>query len=407
MRSLDNGALGLSICKASSGAPLAIRSEFSLCPATWFRYYATCRKGGTAHSQHMSKRMMKKRGKKAGLPPGSLVYVGEHRPSHPRMTVFDYDEGRCLEKTLTQVEECLEYRDTASPTWINIDHIQQIDMLEKLGKHFGLHPLVLEDILNTDQRPKLEDHGHYLYTVVKMLDYEKDKGELAIEQLSLVLGRNFVISFQDQPGDVLDPLRERIRNGRGRIRKMGADYLFYALLDTVVDQYFVVLEKLGDRVELIEEIVATNPRPPTLPEIHKLKREIILLRKAVWPLREMIVSLQHDESGLLHESTSVYLRDLLDHVMQIGDGIDAYRDMLASSLEVYLSTISNRTNGVMKVLALFSAIFMPLTFITGIFGMNFKNFPELDWKYGFQGTVVIMVVLGAGMLWFFKRRKWL
>ena len=355
----------------------------------------------------MTKRVMKRRAKKAGLPPGSLVYLGDKPNVATKIQLFDYLDGHLTEREIAQPEECAPYKDSDTVTWINIDGIQNVGVLEKIGKQYDLHPLVMEDILNTDQRPKIEDHEHYLYVVLKMLSYNEAEQEIAIEQLSLVLGNNFVLSFQDKPGDVLDPLRERIRQSKGKIRKLGADYLLYAILDEVVDHYFVVMEKLGEKVEQIEGIVAVKPRPDTLPQIHRLKREMIVLRKAVWPLRELITTLRHDDTPLLKESTAIYFRDLNDHIVQIIEGVEAYRDMLSSMLDIYLSIMSNRTNGVMKVLALFSAIFMPLTFITGIFGMNFKNFPELEWKYGFQGTLILMAILAAGLILFFRRRKWL
>ena len=355
----------------------------------------------------MTKRVMKRRAKKAGMPPGSLVYLGDKPSADTKITLFDYVEDHCAEREVHSAEECAAYKESSTVTWINIDGIQNIGVLEKIGRQYDLHPLVMEDILNTDQRPKVEDHDRYLYVVLKMLSYNEADQEIAIEQLSLVLGENFVLSFQDKPGDVLDPLRERIRHAKGRIRKLGADYLLYAIMDEVVDNYFAVMEKLGEKVELIEDIVAVKPKQDTLQQIHRLKREMIVLRKAVWPLRELVSTLRHDDTPLLKQSTLIYFRDLHDHVIQIIDGIEAYRDMLSSMLDVYLSIMSNRTNGVMKVLALFSAIFMPLTFITGIFGMNFKDFPELEWRYGFQGTVILMLVLSVGMIIFFRRKKWL
>jgi magnesium transporter len=348
----------------------------------------------------MPKRVVKRRSKKSGLPPGTLVYVGDKKGTNSQITLFDYDANQCAVKELSRADECAAFKDSPTVTWINVDGLQQIDKLERIGQIFGLHPLVMEDILNTDQRPKVEDHGSYVYVVMKMLSYDAERQEISIEQLSLVLGSNFVITFQDKPGDVLDAVRERIR-------KQGADYLLYALMDTVVDNYFVVLERLGDKVEQAEEIVTVNPKHDTLQMIHRLKSEMIFMRKSVWPLREVTAGLQRDESGLVRESTGIYLRDLSDHLIQITESIDAYRDMLANMQDVYMSTISNRTNGVMKVLTLFSAIFMPLTFITGIFGMNFKHFPELDWYYGFPVTVALMLLLGLAMFWYFKRKKWL
>ncbi len=355
----------------------------------------------------MTKRVMKRRAKKVGLPPGSLVYLGDKPKGTTKITLFDYVDGELTEREIEQPDECAVYKKSDTVTWINVDGIQDVGVLEKIGKQYDLHPLVMEDILNTDQRPKVEDHDRYLYVVLKMLSYNDAEQEMAIEQLSLVIGDNFLLSFQDKPGDVLDPLRERIRQAKGPIRKLGADYLLYAIMDEVVDHYFVVMEKLGEKIEQIEDIVAVKPKPDTLQQIHRLKREIIILRKAVWPLRELIGTLRHDATPLLQESTAIYFRDLSDHIAQIIDGVEAYRDMLSSMLDVYLSIMSNRTNGVMKVMALFSAIFMPLTVITGIFGMNFKDFPELEWRYGFQGTVVLMVVLAIGMVLFFRRKQWL
>jgi magnesium transporter len=355
----------------------------------------------------MPKRIVKRRSKKSGLPPGTLVYVGDKKGTNSQITLFDYDANQCAVKELSRAEECAAFKGTPTVTWINVDGLQQIDKLERIGQIFGLHSLVMEDILNTDQRPKVEDHGDYLYVVMKMLSYDAERQEINIEQLSLVLGADFLLTFQDKPGDVLDAVRERIRQAKGRIRKLGADYLLYALMDAVVDNYFVVLERLGDKVEQAEEIVTVNPRQDTLQMIHRLKSEMIFLRKAVWPLREVTAGLLRDESGLVNEATGIYLRDLADHLIQIADSVDAYRDLLANMQDVYISTISNRTNGVMKVLTLFSAIFMPLTFITGIFGMNFKHFPELDWYYGLPATVLVMLLLGLAMLWYFKRKKWL
>ena len=355
----------------------------------------------------MTKRVMKRRAKKAGMPPGSLVYLGDKQDAGTKITLFDYVDGHCTEREIAHVDECAPYKESNTVTWINIDGIQNIDVLEKIGKQYDLHSLVMEDILNTDQRPKVEDHDRYLYVVLKMLSYNDAEQEIAIEQLSLVLGENFVLSFQDKPGDVLDPLRERIRHAQGRIRKLGADYLLYAIMDEVVDHYFTVMEKLGEKVEQVEDIVAVRPKQDTLQQIHRLKREMIMLRKVVWPLRELVSTLLHDSTPLLKETTAIYFRDLHDHIAQIIDGVEAYRDMLSGMLDVYLSIMSNRTNGVMKVMALFSAIFMPLTVITGIFGMNFKDFPELEWRYGFQGTVILMVVLAVGMIIFFRRKNWL
>jgi magnesium transporter len=350
----------------------------------------------------------KKLARKSGMPPGSLVYTGHVAVSNDaKITLFDFDEQHCVEKNITKIEECLPFANASSVTWINVDSVQTPGVLEAFGKTLGFHPLMLEDVLNTEQRPKYEDYGDYVFVVVKMLDLEGPERQMTIEQLSLVVGANYVISFQERPGDVFNPVRERIRKGVGRIRKMRPDYTAYAIIDSVVDRYFDVIDHIGNKIEKLENELVSNPKPNTLREIHALRRELIFVRKSVWPLREVIASLQRTDSDLIHDNTGLYLRDLYDHVIRITDSIDTYRDMLSGMQDVYLSSISNRTNEVMKVLTLFSSIFLPLTFITGLFGMNFHNFPELDWQYGFQGTLVLLLLLGVSMLVFFKFKKWI
>ena len=353
------------------------------------------------------KKLFKPRGKTPGLPPGSLVYSGSEKSQKPRVTMLDYDEHRVVEKELVQVDDCVPFKDAQTVTWINVDSVTEPGLLENFGRVMGFHALMLEDILNTDQRPKFEDYGSYIYIVVKMLDYDVKKNEIETEQLSLILGPNYVISFQERPGDFFDPLRERIRKSLGRIRKMGTDYLAYAILDIIVDHYFVVLEKLGEKIEQLEDVVVANPGQDTVRAVHAVKREMIFVRKSVWPLREVVTSLQRSESALIRESNAAYYRDLHDHIMQVTDGVDTFRDLLNGMLDSYYSTITTRTNSVMKVLTLFSAIFMPLTFITGIFGMNFRNFPELDWHYGFQGSLIMMAIVIALMFAIFKWKKWI
>jgi magnesium transporter len=292
-------------------------------------------------------------------------------------------------------------------TWINVDGLHQVDVLEKLGNCYGLHSLVLEDILTTDQRPKMEDYGNYLYVVLQMI-HDRGKGNrLEAEQVSLILGPNFLFSFQESPGDVFDPIRERLRSGKGRVRRMGADYLAYALLDAVVDYYFVILEKLGERIEVLEEILVTHPQTETLQEIHRLKREMIFLRKAVWPLREVISGLERGESSLVQKATQIYLRDVYDHVIQVMDSVETFRDMLSGMLDIYLSSISNRMNGIMKVLTVIATVFMPLTFLAGVYGMNFKYMPELEWRWGYPAVWCVMILVGMLMLLTFKKKRWL
>ena len=310
----------------------------------------------------------KKVSRKAGLPPGTLIHVGEKKTERVRIRVIDYDEGTFEERDLSTIDECLPYKEKPSVTWINIDGLHQVDIIEKMGKTFDLHPLVLEDILHTGQRPKLEDFEDYIVIISKMLSYNGEENQIEAEQFSLVLGANYVISFQESEGDVFDPVRERLRKGKGRIRTRGPDYLAYALMDTIVDNYFVVLEKIGEDIEALEEEIVTDPRPETSHAIHHLKREMIFLRKSVWPLREVIGALERGESSLIQDKTTIFLRDVYDHTIQVIDTIETFRDMASGMLDVYLSSISNRMNEVMKVLTIIATLFIPLTFIAGLYG---------------------------------------
>jgi len=348
-----------------------------------------------------------------GLPPGSLVHIGEQKTEKVKITVIDYHASTFGEKVVKTVEECFAFKRKPTVTWINVDGLHEIDVIEKLGTCFDVHPLVLEDILNTDQRPKMEDLESYIFLVLKMLYSDEKHREIHSEQVSLILGKNFVISFQESMGDVFDAVRERLRSGKGRIRKMGPDYLTYALLDAIVDNYFVILEKIGDKVESMEEDLVSNPVPETLQQIYNLKREMIYLRKSVWPLREVINGLLRQESKLIRKDTHVYLRDLYDHTIQVIDTIETFRDMISGMLDIYMSSVSNKMNEVMKVLTIFAAIFIPLTFVAGVYGMNFDpsaspfNMPELGWPLGYPLALVVMIAVAITMLVYFKRKKWL
>ncbi len=349
----------------------------------------------------------RKRIKKVGLPPGTPVYVGEKKEEKVKISIIDYDETQCQEKEAKTVEECFSFKDSPTVTWINIDGIHEVDIIEKIGMHFDLHPLIMEDIVNTEQRPKMEDFGHYVYVVLRMLYLDEEAHEIKGEQVSLVLGEKFVISFQEREGDIFNPIRERIRNNKGRIRKMGADYLAYCLLDTIVDNYFTILERLGDRIEEMEERLVSDPRSETLQEIHKLKREMIFLRKSVWPLREVINGLERGESLLVHKASRIYLRDVYDHTIQVIDTVETFRDMLSGMHDTYLSSISNRMNEIMKVLTIIATIFIPLTFIAGIYGMNFKFMPELEWRWAYFIVWLVIVIVAITMIFFFRKKKWL
>ena len=354
------------------------------------------------------KRYTKKRSKKAWMSPGTLMHIGETKPGTIEVTVIDYNESGVQETKLQKIEECYALKDRPTVTWINLEGVHDIALIEKLGACFQIHPLTLEDILNTDQRPKCDDMETYVYLVLKILQYNNRGSDIVSEQMSIILGDNFVISFQEGiKGDVFEPLRQRIRSGRGKIRKLGADYLAYAIVDGTVDNYFTVLEKLGEQIELLEEEVVTDPQPSTLQKIHYFKREMLYIRRCIWPLREVIAALTKKESPLIKESTEIYLRDVYDHVVQIIDNVETFREMLSSMLDVYLSSLSNRMNQVMKVLTIIATIFIPLSFLAGIYGMNFKYMPELEWHWGYPFILAVMIAVVCIMLFYFRKRKWL
>ncbi|MCE5311674.1 MAG: magnesium/cobalt transporter CorA [Nitrospiraceae bacterium] len=347
---------------------------------------------------------VRKRSQKTGLPPGTLVHVGEKRTEKVRVELFSYDETSFEEKDVHDLNEAFPHADRQGVTWINIHGVHDTNIIEAIGRQFNLHPLTLEDILNPNQRPKVEDFSGYLFVVLKML-YFVDK-EIASEQVGLIIGRNYVISFQEDGADVFNPIREQIRTNKGRLRRMGADYLAYALIDSVVDNYFVVLENVSETVDLLEDAVTDNPAPRTLQTIHFLRRQLIMLRKSVWPLREVINHLQHEESEFIKENTRIYLRDVYDHTIQVIDSVETLRDTLSGMLDVYLSSVSNRLNQIMKVLTIIATIFMPLTFLAGVYGMNFKNMPELSKTWGYPAVLALMAGVAGCMVYYFKRKKW-
>lgn len=346
------------------------------------------------------------RGKKPGLPPGTLVHVGKKKIEKPKIRIIDYTEKKFQEKEVKKIEDCFPFKKTPTVTWINIDGLHETEIIEKIGKHFNLHPLLLEDILNTEQRPKIEEFDDHIFIVIKMLYYDEKIKEILIEQISLVFGSNYVISFQEREGDVFNPVRERIRKGK-KIRKMGSDYLAYALIDAVVDHYFAILERLGEIIEDLEGVLISDPKPENLQKIHRLKREMIFLRKSVWPLREVISLLQRTETTLIKKPTKIYLRDVYDHTIQVIDTVETFRDMVSGMLDTYLSSVSNRMNDVMKVLTIIATIFIPLTFIAGIYGMNFQYMPELGIPWAYPAVWLIIVIIALLMLAYFRRKRWL
>lgn len=355
----------------------------------------------------MARKLIHKSSRKAGQSPGTLLHIGKRKMDAPKITAIDYDAKQLEEKGSASVGECLAFKETPTVTWLNVIGLHDSELVSRIGSCFGMHPLVLEDILNTNQRPKIEDYKDYLYTVLKMLSYDEKRNELDIEQVSLILGKNFVIIFQEREGDVFNPLRERLKNPEGKTRKAGADYLYYALLDAIVDSYFAILENIGEKIEVLEEELVKHPKNETLQEVHVLKREMIYLRKSVWPLREVVSTLERGESELIKETTMVYLRDAYDHTIQVIDTVETFRDMLSGMVDLYLSSLSNRMNEVMKVLTVIATIFIPLTFVTGIYGMNFEQMPELSHPLGYPAVLALMAVVGIGMAAYFRRKGWL
>jgi magnesium transporter len=344
--------------------------------------------------------------KKSGLPPGSLIHIGKKRASEVRITAIDYTENLYNEFEYNNINDCFSFKETPTTSWINIDGIHNTEIIETLGNHYGHHPLLMEDILNTLSRPKLEEYDDYLFLNLKMLGISKDQNSIISEQVSLILGKNYVISFQEQPGDIFDSIRIRIRESKGNIRKRKADYLFYRIIDTVVDNYFFIVEHLSERIENLEDLVLKTQTTDLLHQIQDLKTQLIQIRKSISPLREAISVLQKEEVKFIHKNTNQYFRDVYQNLIQVSESIDIYREMTKNLMDLYQSGINNRMNQVMQVLTVIATIFIPLTFIVGIYGMNFDNIPELHWKYGYFITWGVMVVVVLIMLMYFKRKKW-
>jgi magnesium transporter len=349
----------------------------------------------------------RKMARKAGLPPGSLVDTGEQPEGPAQIVIIRYNDHDFSETGFASFTECPLVADQGEVTWIDVSGLHQVQNLQKLGECFHLHPLVLEDILETEQRPKIEDYDDYLYIVLTAVKPVGKREELESEQISLILGPRYVISFHDSNGQLFAPIRERLLAAKGRIRKMGPDYLAYTLIDLIVDNYFVELEKFGDQVEFLEDDVVSRPSPQTLRDVHRFKNDMIMVRKSLWPLREVIARLERRESPLISENLTIYFRDVYDHTIIAIDTVETYRDILSGMLDIYLSSMSNRLNQIMKVLTIIATIFMPLTFITSLYGMNFKNMPELQWQYGYYGVLGAIVLIAVAMLLIFKKRQWI
>jgi magnesium transporter len=346
-----------------------------------------------------------------GTAPGTLRPVEAPGAGPVKITVIDYGPDHLEEKVVVRFEELLPYRDSPTTTWINIEGLHDIALLESLGQHFGVHSLTLEDVLNCGQRPKIEDYGTYHFLVMKSLSLKE--GSLELEQISFILGKNYILTIQEVPGDSFEAVRQRIRRGKGLIRKAGADYLLYALVDALIDEFFPVLERYGEQIEELEDEVILRPSPEILQRVHAVKRDLLVLRRTAWPERDTINAFSREESHLISNETKVFVRDCYDHIIQVIDITETYRDLSSGLQEAYLSSISLRMNEVMKVLTIISTIFIPLTFIAGIYGMNFDprvspwNMPELEWYWGYPFSLTVMAIVAVGLIIFFRRKDWL
>ena len=344
---------------------------------------------------------------KVGLPPGSLLYTGDKADEPVSMQLYTYDAGQLKESMPQTAQKALVAPIENEIVWLNVDGVHDVVLVEQICKHFNIHPLTIEDIVSTRQRPKVEAMEGYLYVVLKVLEYNEENASVGLEQISLVLGPNFVLSFQERPGDTFEPVRNRLRAGRGRIRDAGADYLLYALIDTVVDNYFVILDKVDERADQLEEHILVDATKRNFDEVYHLKREMLTIWRSVWPLRDVMYRLERGDFVLIQDKTQIYLRDVSDHMTQIIDIVEVTRDLLKGMADLYHSTVGSRTNEVMRVLTIISTIFIPLTFIVGVYGMNFEVMPELQWRYGYLFVWIVMIVLTAAMMIVFRKKKWL
>lgn len=339
--------------------------------------------------------------------PGTVKYTGRKTTTKTRLDIIDYSKEHFDRFETNHVPDVFKYEDPTHITWINVNGLGNTDDIVALGNHFELHPLIQEDIVNIFRRPKIDEYDDFLFIVLKMLQYDEQE-QLHIEHVSIVMGADYVITFQEADGDVFDDLRERLEFGKGRIRGAGSDYLMFALLDAIVDNYFTVIEYFGNKAELLEDRLFDDVEDKNINiEIQDLKKEILKIRKAVLPMREVTNRLEKIDTQLVNATTNRYIRDLYDHITQVSESIEIYREMILGLMDMYMTTISNKMNEVMKVLTIMASIFIPLTFIAGVYGMNFDYMPELRHRYGYYAILGVMLLVALGMLWYFKRKRWL
>ncbi|GIK59438.1 MAG: magnesium/cobalt transporter CorA [Ignavibacteriota bacterium] len=343
---------------------------------------------------------------KVGLPPGSIIYVGEKKIDNVKISLTEYDENGVETREIKSVEEIDPYTDTPQVTWVNVCGLHDTELIKQIGEKFNIHPLVLEDILNTETRPKIEITEKYIFIAMKMLTTNGHDHQPVIEQVSFILGNSFIFSFLEKSDNIFIPIKDRIINNSGKVRKQDSDYLFYTLMDIVVDQYYLTLEHIEEKIELLDDEVITNTDQSQIKKVYTLKNKLLLIRRSIWPLREIFSRLIREESNLIDKKVMPYLRDLLDHTIQITETIDLQREIINGLMETHLSLMSYKMNEVMKVLTVIATIFIPLTFIVGVYGMNFDYLPELHWTWAYFAAWGVMIGITTFMIFFFKRKKW-
>lgn len=349
----------------------------------------------------------KRYSQKVGLPPGTLMYVGEERTEPIRITVIDYDETYLQETEVQTLEECLPFKDTETVTWIHIEGIHEVSVIEDIGKHFDVNLLVLEDLMSTTQLPKIEAYEDHVFIIIRNLEYTATSVNVSREQIGLIIGENYIISLRENRGELFASVQNRLQNTQGRLRRMRTDYLAYALVDIIVDNYFIVLEELSGQIELLEEEAIMNPTPEVLQRINALRKELLVLRRPILPLRDVLNDVLNDEISRFSQDTHPYFRDAYDHLIQVIHTLETLRSAVSDLFDTYTSAVSHRMNEVMKVLTIVATFFIPLTFIAGIYGMNFKSMPELEAQWGYPIVLLVMVGVGIAMFLYFKSRKWL
>lgn len=358
--------------------------------------------------QQTDKKVLSRAADKSGLPPGTLIHIGEKHESECKITVTQYNADTLIRHEITSISELKQLQNSELITWVNVDGLSDIHIVESIGQELNIHPLVLEDILSTHQRPKLEEYEDFLYLVIKGINLNQEKDfSLQYEQISILLLANHVISFKEKADDTFDPIHNHLQNHNGRLRQFGSDYLAYVILDTIVDEYFVVEDSLDEVIDPLEDNILFNSSKEMLQTVQQIRRGLISMKRNISPLRELLATIQRIDTPLLQEKTLRYYGDVYDHVLRVSDSLESYRERISAMHDIYLSSVSNKMNETMKILTIFASIFIPLTFIAGIYGMNFEYMPELKWRWAYPAIWVIFITISASLLVYFKNKKWM